>query len=170
LGRSAEADRLFLRVLLAAAQPMAAPKRQPCAIHLLWPPAAEVKPEDRPVLASALAAAKEPAPDRASSPGMLTVLDLRGPAPPGPELEAAMKAQQEAVGPDQPLLILGDDPALDRWTWLKLDRTKAASARPDVIWLPDDTAPGAWPARIRLMQVLTEYGIPLELSGPQKGE
>ena len=58
------------------------------------------------------------------------------------------------------LLLLGDDPILDQWKWLKLDREKKTIGRPVVVWLQDDQ-PWKKTYEIPLMLKLTELGVPL---------
>ena len=68
------------------------------------------------------------------------------------------------------LLILGDDPVLAKWQWLKLDREKRQSQTKGVIWLADDELPPSSRSRIRLMQAFTQCGVPLRDDKPEKSD
>ena len=138
LGRCETADELFVKLLTATAK--GAKDRRPLdgRWRLLYPPAKEIKADERPVLAAALKSAETPPGD---DPGETTprggpaivrhgpirgyVLDLRGKTPPPRDLierSGGMKEFEARIGTGSPLLILGDSPILDTWKWLELDQ------------------------------------------------
>jgi len=173
LGRSEMADELFLRLLTETAK---GAKDRPALDGrwvLLYPAAKEMKAGERPVLAAAMKSAEtdvggqtEPQKVRAY------VLDLRGKtSPPADFFEetGAVKAIEARIGAQSPLLILGDNPILDTWKWLELDRRHhrsptMASPRcpPGVLWWPDGSLPPSIDSQLRLMQLFTDWNIPLE--------
>jgi len=68
------------------------------------------------------------------------------------------------------LVILGDDPILDAWKWLKLDRKKKKTRREgSIYWLPDDTLPSTWETQVKLMQLLTELGVMIKSTAVRQG-
>jgi len=92
------------------------------------------------------------------------VLDLRGKTPPPDDLFqrcGGMKTFEARINAQSPLLILGDDPLLDTWGWLALDRPAHRSSRPGVVWWPDDCLPPSGQSQLRLMQLFTRWSISL---------
>lgn len=172
LGRCEVADILFLKVLSDAAA--GAKGRRPLEGRwcLLYPPAKEIKPGTRPVLAAALSSAVAgPGEDTAApaaAPGRPLrgyVLDLRGKTPPPDSLwrpAGRLKAIEDSISAKTPLLILGDHPRLDGWKWLRLDRRRHRSPRPGVLWWPEGSLPPSAADGGRLMQLFTEWGIRLK--------
>ena len=75
------------------------------------------------------------------------------------ENNAAIKAIEGRIGPQLPLLILGDHPILDKWNWLKLDRGGRQSLRLGVVWLPDNSLPPSLESQVRLMQLFTKWSV-----------
>ena len=69
-----------------------------------------------------------------------------------------------------PMLVLGDDPVLDLWEWLKFDRKKCTSKRKEAICLTDDKLPPSPAARLRVMRALTALGVVLGTWKPGKGD
>jgi hypothetical protein len=93
----------------------------------------------------------------------LRVIDLRGAKRPSAELLKVISVEGARVDEDHPLLILGDDRALDECKWLELDRRETAVIKPaGAAWLPDDALPPSRIARIRAMIAITDFGVPLE--------
>lgn len=167
LGRCEMADTLFLRLLSEAAA--GAKGRGPLDGRwcLLSPAVKQVKPGTRPVLAAALSSAVAASGGDAGRQLRGYVLDLRGKTPPPDALwppAGGLRAIESRINHKTPLLILGDRPLLDEWKWLRLDRRRHRSPRPGVLWLPEASLPPSaadgWP----LMQLLTEWGIPLKNS------
>jgi hypothetical protein len=160
LGRCEAADRTLLDILSAATEP--ARKLAPRMGDVLYPSqkVLEETKEQRPVLTAASKAwARAFIED---IPSRIPVIDLRGGTSPLLEfrktLERLENRNDDGAGP----LILGDDPLLDNWKWVKIDRKKRVSKRVGVLWLPDDTLPPSKNTQIRLMLILTELGIPLK--------
>jgi hypothetical protein len=154
LGRRAEADELLLEVMKAAAgfSPKVETIRQGT---LLYPEKVVYDPRTMgycPALACMT--------DEESTGGRVLIVDLRGPGPVSTDRPEKWTTHANAMTQNDRLLVLGDDPILDRWEWLKLDRTKKTVGRPRVIWLEDDQA---WDKtyEIPLMLKLTELGVPL---------
>ncbi|NQU24650.1 MAG: hypothetical protein HQ567_25490 [Candidatus Nealsonbacteria bacterium] len=156
LGQSEWADAALLEMLSAAARPI-----RPWLVH---PPPSELLPADRPVLIAAMKACRQSA-----APGPRAyVLDLRGSKAPPKHFATGLADLQAEVTPATPLLILGYDSMLQELAWAKLDPLTNSSGQPGVAWLPDDTLPSSPEFRVRLMQKLTLYGIPL--TPPQTGD
>ena len=132
---------------------------------LLYPAAKEIKAGERPVLAAALKSAETDVGSEAESHKIRAyVLDLRGKtSPPADFFEetGAMKTIEARIGTQSPLLILGDNPILDTWKWLELDRAGHRSPRPGVLWWPDSSLPPSLDSQLRLMQLFTEWNISL---------
>jgi hypothetical protein len=172
LGRCEMADELLLRVLAETAK--GASDRRPLdgQWRLLYPDREKVKSDKRPVLAAALKSAEESADHRLAAAATSEprkncgyVLDLRGDARLPDEVfgdSGIVKSLEERIGKDTPLLILGDDPKLDTWRWLELDRERRKSPRPGVIWCPDDSLPASLESQLRVMDVFTQWHILLE--------
>ncbi len=165
LGRRAEADETLLALLRAVGVG---------ARLLVHPPARSVVPKPRPVLAAADKHARL-GPPRGIGAGVAPlgtplILDVRGrePAPEG--LLGTLRPLPRRPGGVGPLLVLGDDPLLDRWEWLKFDRGKGASRQAGVTCLPDDQLPPGAAARIQVMQALTAMGVALGASRPLQGD
>jgi hypothetical protein len=147
LGRCEMADELLLRMLQETAKGAGDRRGLNNRWCLLYPPAKEIKPAERPVLAAAIKSAITNL-DDAGDPSKIRayVLDLRGgfrytPGRPGGfhpgesfgnfflrdlnEKTGAMKLFEETssssyygISPSTPLLILGNHPVLDNWKWL----------------------------------------------------
>ena len=166
LGRSEMADQLLLRLLKETAK--GADKRSPLdgRWFLLYPAAKEIKADERPVLAAAMkSAATDVGAETESRKIRAYVLDLRGKTAPPSDLfdgTGAMKAIEARIGVQSPLLILGDNPILDTWKWLELDRPNHRSPRPGVLWCSDSPLPPSTDSQLRLMQLFTEWNIPLD--------
>ncbi|MEN6404889.1 MAG: hypothetical protein ABFC77_00305 [Thermoguttaceae bacterium] len=171
LGRTEMADELFLRLLAETAK--GDQKHPPLAGHwrLLYPMARDINNDNRPVLAAATKAMVEGVENETEpTQAQIYVLDLRGtPSPPSEYFDGAsvLKTVESRINVRSPLLILGDDPALDAWKWLKLDRSHRQSPRPGVIWRPDDSLPPSIDSQLRLMQLFTEWNISLETISPE---
>jgi hypothetical protein len=166
LGRREMADELLLRLLTETAKGV---KDRPALDGrwvLLYPSAKEIKADERPVLAAAMKSAETDAGGQTEPEKVRAyVLDLRGKAsPPSDFFEetVAMKAIEAQIGTQSPLLILGDDPILDTWKWLGLDRQHHRSSRPGVLWLLDSSLPPSLNSQLRLMELFTEWNIPFE--------
>jgi len=163
LGRSEMADELFLRLLTETAK--GARDRPPVGGHwrLLYPAAKEIEAGERPVLAAAMRSAKADVGSEAQSQEIRAyVLDLRGKAsPPSDFFEGtgAMKTIEARIGTQSPLLILGDNPILDAWKWLALDRPHHRSPRSGVLWWPDNSLPSSVESQLRLMQIFTQWNV-----------
>ena len=71
------------------------------------------------------------------------------------------------MGNKDRLLLIGDNPILDQWKWLKLDREKKTTHRPEAIWIEDDQ-PWDNTYEIPLLLKLTELGVPLTPPEPQE--
>jgi len=164
LGRNEYADATLLALLSASAK--AAPvelKGHP--VGFIYPPREKLDPKDRPVLCAIRSVEPVIRPEQEPdyNPPMIHIMDLRGkdkPAADPDELSKACRASVEGQAAAV-LLILGDDPMLDEWIWLKLDRAKKAVGRPGVVWLSDDELPPSRENQVRLMLTLTELGVPL---------
>ena len=97
------------------------------------------------------------------------ILDLRGKSQPPQDLftrRGGMEVFETRISPQKPLLIFGDNPILDTWKWLKLDRTNHRSPQLGVIWWPEQTLPPSMESQLRLMQLFTEWNIPLGNNSP----
>lgn len=153
LGRYEVADALLLAVLRAAARPRERTRlrRQ---LELLFPPRSMLEPGERPVLW----AIEEDAGDTEGA-APLTVLDLRGDEIPAPILVKAARRLKAAFEAGQPILILGDDQWLGQCRWLELDRK--SGRRDNLVWLPADGIPPDPVTRVRIMQLLTRWGVSL---------
>jgi hypothetical protein len=164
LGRSETADGLFLRLLAATAK--GAKGRAPLDGHwgLLYPAVKDIRASEQPVLAAALESEEASHSGEADgAPCRGYVLDLRGkPSPPEEFFSSSfLKRIQARIGTRSQLLILGDDPGLDRWEWLKLDRAAGRSTRPGVIWWRDSCLPPSIESQLRLMRLFTDWNISL---------
>ena len=166
LGRTEMADELFLRLVTETAK--GAKDRLPLSGRwsLLYPPAKDIKTNDRPVLVAAMKSIVENVGNEAESPAIRAyVLDLRGrPSLPLDFFDGAgaIKTIKAQIGTHSPLLILGDNLILDTWKWLELDRRHHRSLRPGVFWWPDSSLPPSIDSQLRLMQLFTEWNISLE--------
>ena len=172
LGRCEIADELLLRVLAEAVNGASDRRTLDNRWCLLYPDSAKIKSDERPVLAAALNSAEsdvEGRPTRSSRSESRTgcgyVLDLRGGAPLPDELfaEAGIVKKIEArIDKDTPLLILGDNPKLDTWEWLKLDREHRKTPRPGVSWCPESSLSPSLESQLRVMEILTQWNVLLE--------
>jgi len=164
LGRSETADELFLHLLAETAK--GAKGRGPLdgRWRLLYPAAKDIRAGERPVLAAALeSVAADPDGVAEAVPSRGYVLDLRGkPSPPEDFFTSGILQRIETrIDARSQLLILGDDPNLDRWDWLKLDRAEGKSARPGVLWWRDSSLPPSIESQLRLMHLFTQWNISL---------
>lgn len=162
LGRNEVADALFIRLLTEAAK--GAEGRPPLAgrWRLLYPPAKDVKADERPVLAAAMKSAELDVGNAVESGEIRAyILDLRGKTSPPENLFDGTGAMTARIGMGVPLLILGDSPILDTWKWLELDRVNHRSPRSGVVWWPDGALPASIESQLRLMQLFTEWNISL---------
>ncbi len=159
LGRCEAADNTFRSVLSAAAEP--ARKLPQRMSDILYPSQKVLKEsqEHRPVLT----AASEAWDSIKDIPSRVYIIDLRGRTSPPPEFGKTLKWLANRDGKSPPLLVLGDDPLLDKWKWAKIDRKQRASKRSGVLWLPDDALPPSEITQIKLMLKLTELGVFLKL-------
>ncbi len=160
LGQNEVADLLFLRLLTETAK--GAEGRNPLngRWRLLYPAAKKVPVTKQPVLAAAMKSA-----ETTSSDVRAYVLDLSGKASPSDDLFKTMPGLatiESRIGKESSLLILGDHPILETWKWLQADRREHCSPRPGVVWLPNKSLPPSMESQLRLMQLFTEWNIPLE--------
>jgi len=162
LGRREEADALFLAVIKAVTDfaPEVEVVRQGTLLH---PEKASYDPRTMaycPALACMAVRAT-------GAKARVLVVDLRGDNPLPSERLEHFKKQTEAMTQVDRLLVLGDDPVLDKCDWLKLDHTRKVMRRSGVIWLQDDRS---WHStyEIPLMLKLTELGISLVPPAQQK--
>jgi hypothetical protein len=166
LGRTEMADELLLRLLTETAK--GAKDRLPLDGRwcLLYPTAKDIRTGEYPVLAAAMESmAASVGSETESTKIRAYVLDLRGKtSPPSDFFDGAgdIKTIEARISARSTLLILGDDPALDTWKWLKLDRSHHRSPQPGVLWWPDSSLPPSINSQLRLMQLFTEWNIPLE--------
>ncbi len=177
LGRCEVADELFLRILAETAKganDRVLLNRRWC---LLYPVIEKIKVEERPVLFSALQSAVGAGGDGATVAATGSpetggyVLDLRGRSPLPDDLFAesgVVKSIAARINKDTPLLILGDNRELDHWEWLELDREHKKSPRPGVYWVPDSSLPPSLGSQLRVMEVLTQWGVFLGNASPEK--
>ena len=187
LGQTEMADVLFVELLRAAAGLVKAPGLldRPIRVvnlELADPSAAKADPslrgkralaraKLRPVLAAALFArsAKTADPDEEAvggdARGPVFVLDLRGTDPQPRDIGGTLARLSRDTTRNAPLLILGEDPILDGWKWLKLDRKKRTVGSSHVVWLSDDVLPANGVAKSRLMTELTRMGISIWHAG-----
>jgi hypothetical protein len=170
LGRCEMADELFLRLLTETAKGVKNRRPLDDRFQLLYPPAEVIAAAERPVLAAALRWAVPLRPADGTTPEMAVrhnppvayVLDVRGKIPPSPDVldqPDGVRLVEGFVSPTKPLLILGDNPILDSWKWLKLDRPQQRSARPGILWWPDNSLPPSLESQLRLMQLFTQWNI-----------
>ena len=97
------------------------------------------------------------------------VLDLRGQRPTGHGMAEKLAYLESAAGAESPLLILGNDPLLDRWQWLRMRRDKKRKIGvPWATWLPYDALPPPVTARVQLMGKMSELGVLLWSSDLEK--
>ena len=141
LGRTEMADELFLRLLTETAK--GAKDRPPLdgRWRLLYPAAKEIKADERPVLAAAMKSAETDVGGEAESPAdsRLRARSARQDVAAGGFLRggrAPSRRSRLGSAHESPLLILGDNPILDTWKWLELDRRHHRSPRPGVVWCP----------------------------------
>lgn len=165
LGRKEMADELLLRILTETAK--GAKDRSPLTGRwvLLYPAAREIDAGERPILAAAMKSTETNLDgDNESKAVRAYVLDLRGKISPLEDFFAsgAIKTIENRIGLASPLLILGDNPTLDAWKWLALDRSRHQSPKPGVVWLSDGSLPPSISSQLRLMQLFTEWNISLE--------
>ncbi len=160
LGRCEAADQTLLAVLSAATEP--GRELPPRMADVLFPSqkVLEETKEQRPLLAAASEAWARLS--TGDIPARTYVIDLRGGQSPPLEFRKTLKWLGNRDGNGAGLLILGDDPLLDNWKWVKIDRKKRVSKRVGIVWLPDDALPPSKNTQIRLMLKLTELGIPLK--------
>ena len=165
LGRNESADATLLAILSAAAK-AEPPKIAGHPVEFIYPKKTELNAKDRPVLSAVRSVEpvlrEDVKPDY--NPPIYSILDLRGKEeiryPDGDLSEIC----RNSIGARQAickLIILGDDPILDEWKWLKLDRAKKQIGAAGVQWLPDDELPPSKENQVRLMLKLTELGVPL---------
>jgi len=168
LGRVEVADEMLRAVIRRASDPKRIPvKRRRLQILYLSHREQDEQTleQDRPVLADAMAFEFKKPP--VAPP--LTLVDLRGPAPLPDDLLTTLRKSEAWFNEDHPLLILGDDPILDAWKWLKLDRSKQTTDKiPGVRWLPDDTLPAPMDAQVMVMNALSNEGVPLTETPQEK--
>ena len=165
LGRSESADATLLAILSAAAK-AATQEVVGHPLEFIYPKKSELNGKDRPVLSAVRSVEPVPRDDRKPdyNPPIYCILDLRGKERiqhPEGDLSAICRSSIGGRQALSTLIILGDDPMLDEWKWLKLDRAKKTVNRADVVWLSDDDLPPSKESRIRLMLKLTELGVPL---------
>ena len=166
LGRNESADAALLALLTSAARG-SGPTLAGHPVRLIYPAREKIDAKERPILAAMQSA--EPVAREGSKPDyqapFIYVLDLRGKEPPAAEgKELSDRCRQAVEGQAMArLVILGDDPLLDGWKWLTLDREKKAAHVGDnaVVWLSDDELPPSAAQQVRLMMTFTEMGIPL---------
>ena len=122
LGRTETADDLFLRLLAEAAKGAETRPALDGRIRLLYPPAEAIEAGDRPVLAAVKSGERtgdQNARDKsAGEPDIRgSVLDFRGSAAVPADFARSHEAEwiERHVSQRRPLLILGDDPILDKW-------------------------------------------------------
>jgi hypothetical protein len=158
LGRCEMADELLLRILAETAK--GANTRPPLDRRwcLLYPTIEAIKAEERPVLAAALRSATT----WNSREIRGYVLDFRGESRPPEDLfgdSGVLKKIEARIGKHTPLLILGDNPHLDTWKWLALDRQRQKSPRPGVGWRPNRELPASLESQLRVMETFTQWNI-----------
>jgi len=159
LGRREEADELLRATLVAAAEASVLDVAWR-SLNFVHPKRDKIDYKDRPVLAAAASTVRLII--FKDLPWLVHVVDVRGTDRLPEGLREELKALESRVGADaESWLILGDDPMLDEWEWLKLDRAKKTIHRPGVVWLSDDELPPSKENQIRLMLTLTELGVPL---------
>ena len=163
LGRREEADVLLLETLRATAgfRPPIEMVRQG---ELLHPDKVIYNPR-RMAYCPALACLG-PGVDVAGASRVL-ILDLRSPECVTDDQLEYFKTRVGGMTEKDRLLVLGDDPILDRWEWLKIDRTNNSLNRPGAVWLADDR-PWNETYEIPLMLKLTELGVPLVPAGQKE--
>jgi len=188
LGRNELADALFRQILLASANPATDAPALDRRIEMIWPPEAEVRRGMRPVLAAAIerrpgmgeviSGVTKTSRLHEESPSddvpRLRIVDLRG-----PNLsrdEAASLQLPRDVSERRPLVVLGADPAFDEGRWADSssvddsDENRRKKRPPGLAWLADDSLPASASARIQLMQVLTQWGVFLDLPENEEKE
>ncbi len=178
LGRCEMADELLLRILAETAKGTSGRAMRNRRWCLLYPAIEKIKVEERPVLFSALRSVatkvggdgtRVAAPESPEIGGYM--LDLRGGSPLPDDLFAEsdiVKNVATHINQDTPLLILGDNRQLDTWEWLELDRRHHKSPRPGVCWLSDNSLPPSLESQLRVMDVLTRWGVFLENTSQEK--
>ena len=90
------------------------------------------------------------------------MLDFRGESRPPEDLfgdSGVLKKIEARIGKHTPLLILGDNPHLDTWKWLALDRQRQKSPRPGVGWRPNRELPASLESQLRVMETFTQWNI-----------
>lgn len=171
LGRKEQADSTLL-ALLSAAAGAASVELKGHPVRFVYPPQEKLDPNVRPVLCAIRSVEPVPRPDQKPDYNlrMIHVVDLRGHDAPAADADALSRQYRDALEGQAAatLLILGDDPLLDEWKWLKMDRAKKTIDNPRVTWIPDDELPPSSSTRIELMLKLTELGMPL--GKPPEGE
>lgn len=160
LGRCEMADELLRTVLRAAARPWPESRRSARPVEIVDPPMTEEAKKARPVLTAAVTPPERSGVTFHSPAKPVLVLDLRGEQPPGDGIAKKLAYLQSTAGVESPLLILGDDPLLDRWQWLRLRRHKKRKIGvPFATWLPHDVLPPPVAAQVQLMGKLSELGV-----------
>lgn len=160
LGRTEIADTLFLRLLTetaSGAKDRPALDRRWC---LVYPNPKDIAASQRPVLAAAAPVLG----DAESQDVRAYVVDLRGDTSISADFfkeNIAVRKIEARIGPETPLLILGDNAALDGWKWLAPDRLQHRSPQPGVFWWPDHSLPSTSNQQLQLMQFFTDRDISL---------
>ncbi len=163
LGRREQADELLLEVLKAAAT--FAPKVETLRQGILLYPEKVVYDPKTMGYCPALACIAQN--NDTVDAARVLIVDLRGDCSPPPDILDHLTAQVKNMGNQDRLLLIGDDPILDEWKWLKLDREKKIAHQPEVVWIEDDH-PWDNTYEIPLMLKLTTLGVPLAPPEPQE--
>ena len=91
------------------------------------------------------------------------MLDLRGGSPLPDDLFAdsgVVRKIEGRIDKYAPLLILGDNPELDTWEWLELDREQPEVATAGrLAGCPDGSLPPSVGSQLRVMDVFTQWNI-----------
>lgn len=158
LGRNDVADDLLEAIIRATADPHGdtITLSRLCMLHPQRLDLDDEKTvEERPVLSAAMQIGPF------SAGYDLAVVDVRGTDEPPSELLQTLKQWEVVFDAQRPLLILGDDSLLDRWSWLSRQFDKPRAKPAGVIWLKNDTLGPGMAEQVRIMLALSQNGVPL---------
>ncbi len=149
LGQHEQADHLFRHLLVNAAKNHASSKASDdpsVTLQLKWPRRWDVRKDERPIIHHILSRQARTSEKQAPQSPTLHVVDLRGKS-----VQQAKYPQLRKALTARPLLILGNDPAID-------DKQLKS---PDVIWFKNDSLPSEFSDTYRLMETLAKWRVPL---------
>lgn len=154
LGRNELADQLLFDLLVAVAG-YRSPAIRESRVRFIAPDLDAVDAASRPVLAAA--AGHQPA---AVDGAGVDVVDLRGPDVAEVSVETVLRLIRRPSG-NSHVLVLGHDSQERVSHAIRHTRKKSSIPTADLTWIPSDRLPRSVAEQVRLMEVLTEVGVPL---------